>query len=64
MRRIHIYWIGLIPLSAFYYILKDRLGSPAFFFIGMAYLVVIRLISERFGSDGRWNKKAKSKDMR
>jgi len=50
MRKVHIYLLGVASLGLAYELLKAAIPSkPLFFAIAVIYLIVLRLIAERFG---------------
>ena len=51
MRRGRIYAAGVIPLGLLYYWLEERLPRALFLVVFVVYLIVLRLLAERYGKD-------------
>lgn len=51
MRKFHIYFIGVIGLGLAHGWLKSIFPAPAVFGIAIVYLILLRLIAEKFGKD-------------
>ena len=50
MRKIYIYILGITPLGFFHEQLKSAAPNGAVFLLGgLAYLVLLRLVAEKFG---------------
>lgn len=51
MRKIYIYILGVVLLGLLQYLLKIAVpNGAALFLIVIAYLVIVRLIAEKFGT--------------
>lgn len=49
MKKFWIYMAGVAVFAFFYAWLKTVVAQPVFFIGGLAYLVLIRLLAEKFG---------------
>jgi hypothetical protein len=49
MRKLWIYTAGVIPLGFFSEQLQAMLGSPLFLGATLAYVLLLRLLAEKFG---------------
>ena len=49
MKKIWIYIIGVAVVGLAYGWLKQMLTEPVFFGFGIVYLVLLRLLAEKFG---------------
>jgi hypothetical protein len=48
--KLLIYILGLVPLAYFYERLKAELNGLTFVLVAVAYLVVVRVLAEKYGS--------------
>ena len=51
--KLSIYIVGLIPLAFGQSWLRANLGDLLAFLVVVAYLIAIRLVAEKLGTDGR-----------
>jgi hypothetical protein len=49
MKKLYIYLIGIVPLGFFYYDLRNTISQPVFLLCVLVYLVLLRLLAEKFG---------------
>jgi hypothetical protein len=49
MKKIWIYMIGVIPLALTTERLQSVIGGPALLIGAVSYLLVVRLVAERYG---------------
>lgn len=49
MRKLWIYTAGVLPLGFFSERLQAALGTPLFLGAALAYVLLLRLLAERFG---------------
>lgn len=49
MKKGLIYLLGVVVLGLAYGGLKKFLGNPLFTFVAIGYLIVLRLLAEKFG---------------
>jgi hypothetical protein len=49
MRKLWVYTAGVLPLGFFSERLQATLGTPIFLVCAVGYLLLLRLLAERFG---------------
>lgn len=49
MKKIWIYMAGVVPLAFFYEPLKTLVSGPVFLICAVVYLLLLRLLAEKFG---------------
>ena len=49
MKKIWIYMLGLLPFALFYEQLKASVSGPVFLVAAVVYLLLVRLVAEKFG---------------
>ncbi len=49
MKRIYVYTLGLFPMAVFHDQLEIWTTGPVFMVFAVVYLVLVRLVAEKFG---------------
>ena len=49
MKKIWIYMAGVVPFAFFYGPLKELASGPVFLIFAVVYLLILRLLAEKFG---------------